>query len=157
MSIQISLVDTSGEQGAFQVLAATHHGAARAGEEGQEVDSLDELGLLGVEERVQGIVVAVPAGTVVMYSPNAMHRGRGNDTDKERVSLTLTLMGANGLVPEGIPLAICLEDEGKWYLDVARAQGHLMHRLTSSTLAGGQSEHPTSGSTIQMGARSPWI
>jgi hypothetical protein len=156
VSIQISLVDTSGEQGAFQVLAATHHGAARAGEEGQEVNSLDELGLLGVDG-VQGIVVAVPAGTVVMYSPNAMHRGRGNDTDKERVSLTLTLMGANGLVPEGIPLAICLEDEGKWYLDVARAQGHLMHRVTSSTLDGGQSEHPTSGNTIQMGARSPWI
>ena len=41
----------------------------------------------------------------MMYSPNVMHRGRAHVLDKDRLIVTLTLMGYNGLVPNGIPLA----------------------------------------------------
>ena len=68
----------------------------------------------------QRICVAVPEGSVMMYSPNVMHRGRGNEYDKDRLIVTLTLMGANGLVPNGIPLACLPQDEGRWYIEDSR-------------------------------------
>jgi hypothetical protein len=51
------------------------------------------------------IPVAVPEGSLMMYSPNVMHRGRAHVLDEDRLIVTLTLMGSNGLVPNGIPLA----------------------------------------------------
>ena len=42
---------------------------------------------------------------MMMYSPNVMHRGRAHVLDEDRLIVTLTLMGSNGLVPNGIPLA----------------------------------------------------
>ena len=62
------------------------------------------------------VAVAVPAGSVVFYSPNLLHRGRANEHPNERIILTLTLMGAHGLIPNGIPLAVQPEDDGRWWL-----------------------------------------
>ena len=60
-------------------------------------------------------------------------------------------------MPDGIPLAILPEDEGQWYLDVASDHGHLMHKVSSSSWVGEESEHPTTGGVMAVGARSPWI
>mmetsp|Transcript_98697 Transcript_98697/g.159080 ORF Transcript_98697/g.159080 Transcript_98697/m.159080 type:complete len:290 (-) Transcript_98697:701-1570(-) len=100
MSIQVSLVDTLAEQGAFEVQPATHHGDA----------------LLAPEALRVSLSIAVPEGSVMVYSPNVLHRGRGNEHHLERTIMTMTLMGQHGLVPNGIPLASLPEDEASWYL-----------------------------------------
>ena len=95
--------------------------------------------------KVQMLTQRMCQGTVMMYSPNVMHRGRANTHDKEaltllallvgyestytdtffsppssqRIIITLTLMGAHGLVPNGIPLAVLPQDEGRWFLEHA--------------------------------------
>ena len=66
-----------------------------------------EIGLFSLTRSPQDtdIPVAVPEGSLMMYSPNVMHRGRAHVLDEDRLIVTLTLMGSNGLVPNGIPLA----------------------------------------------------
>ena len=53
----------------------------------------------------------------MMYSPNVMHRGRAHVLDKDRLIVTLTLMGSNGLVPNGIPLAGATNSQKKQNLN----------------------------------------
>jgi len=67
-------------------------------------------------DEADSVVLAVPKGAVVFYSPNLVHRGRANTLGVERVALTLNLMGSNGLVPSDIPLAVDPSDAGRWWL-----------------------------------------
>ena len=98
-SVQIALVDTAAAQGALEVLPASHtHTEA-------------------TEDTSGGVALAVPAGSVTVYSPNVVHRGRANTHGEERLTQVLTLMGASGLVPNGIPLVIEREDAGRWWLE----------------------------------------
>ena len=62
-SYQVTLVDTVAEQGAFQVQPGTHRHSVRDG-------SLSPL-------RPDGgvVAIAVPAGSLMCYSPNVVHRG----------------------------------------------------------------------------------
>ena len=85
-----------------------------------------------VEEAVRSHVGPVAAGPLkshacaarwnnhlrplVFYSPNVVHRGRANASPRERLALTLNLVGANGLVPSAIPLAVDRRDAGRWWL-----------------------------------------
>ena len=62
------------------------------------------------------IILIQPEGSVMVYSPNVLHRGRGNKHHLERTIMTMTLMGQHGLIPNGIPLASLPEDEASWYL-----------------------------------------
>ena len=39
-----------------------------------------------------------------------------NTSDKERLAMALTLVGAHGLIPNGIPLAVHPQDQGQWWL-----------------------------------------
>ena len=104
-SVQIALVDTDAAQGALEVQPATHtHTEAP-------------------REEAEGVTVAVPAGSVTVYSPNVVHRGRANTRGETRLTAVLTLMGTSGLVPNGIPLAIQPEDAGRWWLEA----GELRH------------------------------
>lgn len=63
-----------------------------------------------------GVPMAVPAGSVVFYSPNVVHRGRANSLGEERLAVTMNIMGGRGLVPDGIPLAVHPDDAGRWWL-----------------------------------------
>jgi len=149
MSLQISLVDTVAEQGAFQVEPGTHKvrdaslnkqffgkGGSWAGTSVAVVafDSMPSTSappLLspgaaeqGLAHQLGGVVlcdhrvtIAVPAGSVMCYSPNVVHRGGANTSEKERLIIALTLVGAHGLIPHGIPLAIEAQDQGRWWLE----------------------------------------
>lgn len=97
-SIQVALVDTAAEQGALEVQPGSHTHSE------QPVDS------------AHGVAIAVPAGTVTIYSPNLVHRGRANTHSDERMTAVLTLVGASGLVPNSIPLAVQPGDAGRWWL-----------------------------------------
>ena len=50
---------------------------------------MDPLG--GGGHMLPRIKVSVPAGTVVVYSPNVVHRGRANQLELPRVVLSLPL------------------------------------------------------------------
>ena len=70
----------------------------------------------GVPDLPGALSIAVPQGSVVFYSPNLVHRGRANSLDEERLAVTMNVMGARGLVPDGIPLAVHPADAGRWWL-----------------------------------------
>lgn len=95
-SVQIALVDTAATQGALEVQPASH--------------THDDVPADGASS----VRLAVPEGSVVVYSPNLVHRGGANTHAEKRLAVTLNLMGANGLVPNGIPLAVLPEDAGRW-------------------------------------------
>ena len=98
-SIQIALVDTGAQQGALEVQPSSH----------THTEPTDE-------QAAPSVIVAVPEGTVTVYSPNVVHRGRANTHTDERLTLVLTLVSESGLVPDGIPLAVQAEDAGRWWL-----------------------------------------
>ena len=58
-SIQIALVDTDEEQGALEVQPGSHSHT-------------------GKPDAAAGVAIGVPAGSVTVYSPNVVHRGRAN-------------------------------------------------------------------------------
>lgn len=97
-AVQIALVDTAVDQGALEVRPGSHLSA-------------------DAEEKEEAVAVAVPAGTVTLYSPSIVHRGRANlHPSAPRLSLTFTILGAGGLLPTGIPYAGQPEDEWRWSL-----------------------------------------
>ena len=79
-SVQIALAPTQAEQGALEVLPASH--------------THDERPAAAGAPDPQGVSIAVPAGTVVFYSPNLVHRGRANWLSEERLAVTINVMGA---------------------------------------------------------------
>ena len=111
VSVQVALVDTAFNQGALEVAPATHR-----------ADAAERLPMHG---QFSGLSMAVPAGSVVMYSPNLLHRGRANQHGIDRLILTFTLAGKHGLVPNGIPLAVQPQDEGRWWLRAGRLESGL--------------------------------
>ena len=104
-SVQIALVDTPADMGAFEVQPGTHANAEKP------------------DEQHPGMAIAASAGTVTIYSPNVVHRGRANTHGDARLTVVLTLVGASGLVPNGIPLAIEPEDAGRWWIEGGRLTG----------------------------------
>lgn len=97
-SVQIAVSDTTAEQGALEVEPGSHtHDGAPSDE-------------------ATRVALAVPAGSVVVYSPNLVHRGAAHTAAHERLAVTLNLMSVNGLVPNGIPLAVLPQDAGRWRL-----------------------------------------
>mmetsp|Transcript_26277 Transcript_26277/g.43589 ORF Transcript_26277/g.43589 Transcript_26277/m.43589 type:complete len:667 (-) Transcript_26277:86-2086(-) len=97
-SVQISLVDTRAEQGALEACPASHY---------------DALHYLPDE---CGVVAAVPEGTVTLYSPSLIHRGRANTHVQDRLFVGLTFLGRDGVVPSGIPFVLRPHDLGRWWL-----------------------------------------
>lgn len=106
-SIQLSLVDTEPEQGALEVAPATHR---------SQLDS-DKT-----------VTMAVPAGSITIYSPSLRHRGRANRLRKERRFIGMTLLGTGGVVPAGIPYTMYQHDFGRWSF----AHGSLRSRFNFS-------------------------
>jgi len=103
VSLQVSLVDTAAEQGAFQVYPGTHRCSTR---ESARADT----------GAPPPLTIAVPAGSVLCYSPNVMHRGNANTHTKDRLVFALSLMASHALIPQGVPFAIHEDDEGQWWL-----------------------------------------
>ena len=100
--MQVALAPTRADQGALEVLPASH--------------THDERPAAAGAPEPPGIPIAVPAGSVVFYSPNLVHRGRANRLGEARLAVTMNVMGARGLVPDGIPLAVHPADAGRWWL-----------------------------------------
>ena len=104
-SVQIALVDTAAEQGALEVQPGSH----------THTEATDD-------GHAPSVTVAVPAGSVTVYSPNVLHRGKANARREERLTVVLTLMGAGGLMPNSIPLVVQEEDAGRWWLENGELQ-----------------------------------
>lgn len=60
------------------------------------------------------VPVAVPAGTVTVYSSRVWHRGGANKSERERVFCFLTLVEAGSPAPPGLIHTLSREDVGKW-------------------------------------------
>jgi len=115
-TLQVTLVHTVAEQGAFQVQPGTHR------------RSTLESYLMWAHPAPPlppQITIAVPEGSVMCYSPNVVHRGGANTHSLERLVVALTLMSRQSVEStgysatrqeNGIPLAIQPQDQGQWWL-----------------------------------------
>lgn len=74
-------------QGGFEVETATHRSGLPPVLDGG--GGMDPLG--GGGHMLPRIKVSIPAGTVVVYSPNVVHRGRANQLKSSRVVSSLPL------------------------------------------------------------------
>ena len=110
-SLQISLCDTTVDQGIFQVRPATH-----------KTSNLETylMWAFPTPPLPSKISVAVPAGSLLCYSPCLTHRGGANTAAEERLIWAMTLMGSDSVMPSGIPFAIQPEDKGQWWLEEGR-------------------------------------
>lgn len=123
-SVHIALDDFDSSQGALQLLPGTHllHGEEAAA----AVAAANHIGGGGTggksaegrsQSGVGGVTVAVPAGTVTLYSPHVQHRGSANThSTAEPLSLVLTLVGDNGLLPPSLRHMLRPEDSWRWWL-----------------------------------------
>jgi ectoine hydroxylase-related dioxygenase (phytanoyl-CoA dioxygenase family) len=96
--------------GALEVLPGSHrpdtfHGSP--GSIGRAVDSPDDPAC--------GVVpIAVPAGTVTIYSSRAWHRGSASQSEQERVFCFLTVMEPDSPSAPGLIHTMELDDVGEW-------------------------------------------
>ena len=98
-SVQIALTSTAASQGALDVQPGSH------------------LNDDSMEATDAALPIAVPAGSVVFYSPRLTHRGRANTHSKERQFIGLTLLARGGVVPSGLPYAVEHRDVGRWWIE----------------------------------------
>jgi len=120
MTLQVSLVDTAAAQGSFQVRPSTHHYST--------FEAFLMWAFPGPPHPAE-VSIAVPAGSVMCYSPHVVHRGGANTHSQDRLVIALTLMAAHGRAPEGIPLAIRKEDQGKWWMQGGAVTGPVTGRI----------------------------
>ena len=105
-SVQVALVDADARQGVLEVAPGTH---------------LDPVGWTASFEsetppKRPTVAVALPAGSVTFYVPTLLHRGRANTRARERLTLGLTVVGTDGVVPSALPYALKVHDRGRWSL-----------------------------------------
>lgn len=105
VKVQISLSGSAADQGVLEVQPASHNRLDRGPQEGNERD-----------QRAASVAMAVPAGSIVLYAPSLRHRGRAHTQGEDRVVVALTLLGARGQPPCGIPITASPEDVGRWWL-----------------------------------------
>jgi ankyrin repeat protein len=122
--IQISLQATRLTQGALEVQPGTHR-SGRADETPSDSRA-----------SATGVVMAVPEGTVVVYSPSLVHRGGVHtlrlQEGSERLVLALTVMGQHALLPTGVPITLSEEDAGRWWLESGTLQERSLDRHVAS-------------------------
>lgn len=125
VAVQIALGPVAANQGALEVVPGTHldvssDDSGRAGAGGVGGGALSQARSQEEEMAARGIRVAVPAGSVTLYSPRLIHRGSANTHTAERCSLTLTLLAKGGMLPPGIPYTIEAADAFRWRLECGR-------------------------------------
>ena len=113
-AVQISLGDTeAAEHGALRVRPASHNA---------EFVRMDEAGVA---------IAPLRRGTVVLYSPNLVHRGGGytdvvahqaHEVAVGRLVVTLTLLGVDALLPFEHPITVSPEDAGRWWVEGGRVR-----------------------------------
>jgi len=111
VSIQLQLTDTSGAGalGSLEVLPGSHRPDARLGAPAQIREAVD------APEGARGVVpIAVPAGSVTIYSSRLWHRGGANEGGPERAFCFLTVTEPGTPAPPGLIHTISWEDVGAW-------------------------------------------
>ncbi|KAL1510731.1 hypothetical protein AB1Y20_007020 [Prymnesium parvum] len=111
VSVQLQLTDTTsdGRMGSLELLPASHRPDAAQGRPSQIEEAWKEPASAVVP-------VAVPAGTVTVYSSRLWHRGSQNLSDQERTFCFLTLTEADSPAPPGLIHTAAREDVGVWVL-----------------------------------------
>lgn len=118
VAAQIALGPVAANQGALEVVPGTHLNAGLS--HGGRLSGSSGGGSQEEEMAARGVRVAVPAGSVTLYSPRLIHRGSANTHMAERCSLTLTLLAEGGMLPPGIPYTMEAADAFSWRLESGR-------------------------------------
>lgn len=111
ISIQLQLTDTTDDErmGSLELLPGSHRPDAANGTPEKIRRAVEESTV------AHGVIrVAVPAGTVTMYSSRLWHCGGANQSERERVFCFLTLTEPDAPAPPGLIHTMALEDVGVW-------------------------------------------
>ena len=114
VSIQLQLSDTTAQpcMGSLEVLPGSHRpDAARARPEQIKRAVKEPTPSSGV------LAVAVPAGSVTLYSSRLWHRGGANRSDRERTFCFLTVSEPDAPAPAGLIHTMERDEVGGWMLD----------------------------------------
>lgn len=113
VSIQLQLTDTTASarsMGSLEVLPGSHRPDALNGSPERIRRALDSP-----DDPACGIVpIAVPSGTVTIYSSRAWHRGGASQSAQERVFCFLTVMEPDAPSAPGLIHTMELDDVGAW-------------------------------------------
>tara|TARA_B100000795_G_scaffold18326_1_gene12193 strand:- start:267 stop:935 length:669 start_codon:yes stop_codon:yes gene_type:complete len=131
VSIQLQLSDTTAEprMGSLEVLPGSHRPDAAQARPEQIRRAVEEP---SVSSGV--LAVAVPAGTVTLYSSRLWHRGGANRSDRERTFCFLTVSEPDAPAPAGLIHTMERDEVGGWTLD------HRGLRATSEANEGSSSQ-----------------
>ena len=114
VSIQLQLSDTTAQprMGSLEVLPGSHRPDAAQARPEQIRRAVEEpTASSGV------LAVAVPAGTVTLYSSRLWHRGGANRSDRERTFCFLTVSEPDAPAPAGLIHTMERDEVGGWILD----------------------------------------
>ena len=116
ISIQIQLTDTTHARrtGALEVLPRSHRPDAAVGKPGV-LEAIAASDGDAVRER-HVVPIAVPRGTVTVYSSRLWHRGGANHGSTERTFAFLTVTEPDAPAPFGLIHTMTRADVGRWAL-----------------------------------------
>merc|ERR1712224_784446 len=101
---------TEQHMGSLDLLPGSHRPDAVRGQPAQIENAVKDPASVVVP-------VAVPAGTVTLYSSRLWHRGSENLSDRERIFCFLTVMEADSPAPPGLIHTMSREDVGMWIVN----------------------------------------
>jgi ectoine hydroxylase-related dioxygenase (phytanoyl-CoA dioxygenase family) len=130
VSIQLQLSDTTAQpcMGSLEVLPGSHRpDAARARPEQIKRAVKEPTPSSGV------LAVAVPAGSVTLYSSRLWHRGGANRGDRERTFCFLTVSEPDAPAPAGLIHTMERDEVGGWMLDHRGLQARSPERAKHKT------------------------
>lgn len=97
-------------RGSLVVLPGSHRPDAIAGHPNAVLDAIRD------RERSGEVTIAVPPGSVTVYSSRAYHRGSANRSERARTFCFLTLCEPDSAAPDGLIHTMERDDVGVWWL-----------------------------------------
>lgn len=101
LSCWIALDDMSEENGALWVLPFSRTGSREVVKHVADEKTNDFVGYFGDDP---GVLVSVPAGSIVVFSTHLFHRSGANTTERPRRSWLVQYMAAPCFTPDGQPV-----------------------------------------------------
>ena len=113
VSVQLQLTDTTAGarepmMGSLELLPGSHRPDAANG----RADAIEAAAAGGDAPRA--VPVAVPRGSVTVYSSRVWHRGGANRSERERTFCFLTVAEPDSPAPPGLIHTMALGDVGRW-------------------------------------------